>query len=51
MLWRTLVTTLIWCAALWAFHAALGGIGDTPVPMLITLGFAALAGSIASFVI
>ena len=51
LLWRTAVTVLIWCGALWAFHAVLGSLGVTHVPMLIAFGFAALCGTIAGFVL
>ena len=49
--WRTVVAAVMWCALLWVFHAALSGIGVTRVPMLIALGFAAMAGTIAGLIL
>jgi hypothetical protein len=49
--WRTVVAGAVWFALLWGFHAALNGIGVTRVPMLIALGFAALAGTLAGLIL
>jgi len=49
--WRAVVAALLWCALLWVFHGGLSGIGVTRVPLLIALGFAALAGTVAGLVL
>lgn len=49
--WRTVTAAMIWFALLWGFHAALSAIGVTLVPLLIAMGFAALAGTIAGLIL
>ncbi len=49
--WRAAVVAVVWFGLLWSFHAVLGAIGLTFVPLLIALGFAVLAGTVAGFVI
>jgi hypothetical protein len=47
LLWRTGLAAALWVGALWLFHAILGGIGVTRVPMIICGLFSAAGGSIA----
>ncbi len=49
--WRTAVAAIVWCVLLWVFHAAISGMGLASVPMIIALGFAAVAGSVAGLII
>ena len=51
LMWRTGVAAVVWFALLWGFHAALNGMGVTSVPVLIALGFAALAGTLAVLIL
>jgi len=51
LVWRGLIVALIWCVALWVFHAVLNAIGVVRVPIIIAGGFSALLGVTAGLVI
>jgi hypothetical protein len=48
--WRAGITVALWWLSLWLFFAALDGLEIESVPMIISVGFSVVAGTIAGFV-